>query len=267
MALRCQPAFPSNAQDGTVAEIINGVFAARIVDTRVSSLVRLFQVTDEEARHLQLRIILPDAIKAEREAEKKSRSKEARKGTRQDAIAAHIQAHPQASASDVLKALQSQGFEGSKRTVEREIRELFPNRVKAKAGRKAAQRIEATPIIPPLSLLSHSMSIDFVAIKKAPVLLPFFTAPLKLTPMPMLESTPMPPTPKELESAAEWMEITLSDSKDAHDLRELARLCRDENRSPGQHESQWFARIDAQISKIQEEQYQDFSRTTMRLAA
>jgi hypothetical protein len=173
MAQRCQPAFPSDAQDGNVAQIVNAAFEGKIVNAEVAKLVTLFKVTDEKARRLQLETILPDAVKAERKAEKSAQSHTARKLARQDAITAHLHAYPHASASEVLIALQSQGFKASSATVKRELRELFPNRARAKAGRKPAasqQPVEqkAVPVTYSLSINKH-----FEPIKSQPCQLTF----------------------------------------------------------------------------------------------
>jgi hypothetical protein len=196
MAQRCQPAFPSEAQDGTIAQIVNATFEGKIVNAEVAKLVTLFRVADEEARRLKLETILPDAVKAERDAEKKARSHTARKETRQDAIAAHVQAHPHDSASEVLNALQSQGFESSKRTVERELRELLPNRAKAKAGRKStdSQQEPEKKIVP----VTYSLSINkhFVAIKSQPCQLSFPSPTLPTHSAPI--SSPTLPTIAEM---------------------------------------------------------------------
>jgi hypothetical protein len=173
MARRCQPAFPSEAQDGTIAQIINATFEGKIVNAEVAKLVTLFRVADEEARRLKLETILPDAVKAEREAEKKAHSHAARKSARQDAITAHVTTYPHDSASEILNALQSQGIKASRRTVETELAQLFPNRKRAKAGRKPAdsQQEPENKIVP----VTYSLSINkhFCAIKSQPCQLPF----------------------------------------------------------------------------------------------
>jgi arginine repressor len=186
MAARCQPAFPSDAGDGTIAQIVASAFEGRIVNAAVSSLLALFKVSDADARQLELQTIVPDSVKDARKAEAEANGHQARKAARQHAIRAHIEANPSASASDVQIALSADGIEASAATIKRELAQLFPSRTKAKAGRKPApETAHPTPQQPetPDSLLSSlssllSLSKHFEPIEFAPEIEAPFLAPL-----------------------------------------------------------------------------------------
>ncbi len=137
LAQQCEPAFPSDAQDGTVEQIVSGVYEAPRVLTRVSSLIKAFAVTSDDARRLDLRGIVPEELAAERRASAEAQGCKARKAARKDAIRAHIEANPTDSAVVVQIALRVAGIETSARTIKRELAQMFPERTKARAGRKA----------------------------------------------------------------------------------------------------------------------------------
>ncbi len=146
MAARCQPAFPSDAGDGTIAQLVASAFEGRIVNAAVSSLLALFKVSDADAQELELQTIVPDSVKDARKAEAEANGHQARKAARQRAIRAHIEANPTDSAIVVQIALRADGIEASAATIKRELAQLFPSRTKARAGRKpTAETAHPTP--------------------------------------------------------------------------------------------------------------------------
>jgi hypothetical protein len=140
MAARCIPPFPSDAGDGTTAQIVATAFEGSIVNASRESLIRLFQVSEDEARSLKLKTIVPETIRTERESEVEANSPKARRLHREMAIKAHFDANPTDSAAEVLKALESIGIETSAATIAREMARLYPNRG------KRVSRIKPAPV-------------------------------------------------------------------------------------------------------------------------
>jgi hypothetical protein len=175
LAQQCAPAFPSDPQDGTVEQIVSGVYETTRVLTRVSSLVTAFAVTSDEARRLNLRAIVPEEVAAERRAAAEAQGCKARKTAREDAIRAHIEANPSASGSNVQSALTAAGIETSARTIKRELAQLFPNRQKARAGRKPKAQPTGEGRVQErvsLSISKHFGPIKFAPEIEAPLLAP-----------------------------------------------------------------------------------------------
>lgn len=144
MAQQCQPPFPSDASDGTVKQIVETTFGPDRVayPLNFANLAKRLNVTEEEAKRLGLRSILPEKLRAERTKKPKTTGRPERQEARLKAIQAIVEAQPNASAADIQKALKSKRITTTKRTVERNLKALFPNRQKAKSGRPATAATE-----------------------------------------------------------------------------------------------------------------------------
>jgi len=146
MAQQCQPAFPSDASDGTVKQIIDTTFGPDRVcyPLNFANLAKRLNVTEEEARRLKLRSILPEKIRAERTKKPKTTGRPGRQEARLEAVRAIVSDQADASTADVQKALKSRGMEASSATIKRDLKALFPEKLKAQAGRPAPRQAEKT---------------------------------------------------------------------------------------------------------------------------
>ncbi len=240
MAARCVPPYPSDRRDETPYKIVNHVFnfTEKPLKLEDKTLIEVYDVTPEMARRLELPGIIP-IVRQEREANEKSNRVQVKaqiKAKRIEAILTHHAAHPYDSDREIFAALKAHGVEASLATVQRDISRLLPERQKSKGGR---------PLVTEKVQKDVSMSLLSVC----------------------NESVNLTPTKTDILNAASRFKMLFGDATEAEaDLRDFARLCSEEAREPGSHESAWFWRMEAKVSKFEEEAHDDFMQKTYGVA-
>lgn len=148
LAAACKPAFPSDASDGTTAQIVADAMAGTRNYSEAEIIKRL-KVTPTEARRLELRSILPASVREERAATSKAANRTGQRETRLRALRAIVEATPDASASECQRQLSEQGIEAGSTTVKGDLLRLFPDRTPQPAGRPQKAPTQADEANPP----------------------------------------------------------------------------------------------------------------------
>jgi hypothetical protein len=130
MSRKCSPPYPSGAEEQTVDQIIDQTFRMKWGDLKEGAicttdyLCRKFNVTCDLARELKLETIVPEAVKQERDQERRSRPKKAQK--RLEFICLELQSvgSEKPSLRDLAKRATEAGHKCSHEQVRRDLKFL-----------------------------------------------------------------------------------------------------------------------------------------------
>ena len=140
MARNCTPVYPSDASDLTGAKIVAEVWRDEAQRYTTRNLVKWLQITDEEARDLNLKRLIPQTLKDERASAKGKSPRETATEARRKLIYDWIIASGMKSTRDFVALLDMQGVKAGAQTVSRDLDALgfAEHSSRKKAGRKSS---------------------------------------------------------------------------------------------------------------------------------
>jgi hypothetical protein len=125
LAARCKPPFPSDANDQSVESIVRHIYSRKPGCVRRWTNQKLcyeLEISPEMARELNLITIIPDVVKAERNAMKPMRKIDAEK--RHKAIKLKLKQYPLISVRNLEKILMQEGICASRATIARDLKKI-----------------------------------------------------------------------------------------------------------------------------------------------
>ncbi len=149
LAQECRPPFPSSKSDGTTAQIVKNAIDRTHPEHnfKEATLFQHLNLTEKEARSLELVSILTPKIRAEKREAKPTCNRVRQLEARLTAIKAIMEAFPSLSASECQSALESQGITTSLKTVKRNMNDIAPDR--QKPVNQHAQGHQQQELLPP----------------------------------------------------------------------------------------------------------------------
>lgn len=123
-ATQCEPPYPSpgEANDVPIIEIVKSAHNRdERWKVRAETLCGIFDVTDEDARVLELLSIVPNTVKTERVTEQHAGNRPTKQRARVRALKSYIRRHPAARAAECKAHLSSKGIEASERTIRNDL--------------------------------------------------------------------------------------------------------------------------------------------------
>ncbi len=268
IAAECNPPFPSPGKnnDGTIADIVAEAYGPtenRVKNSNLRNeyLMSRFGITPELARYLELETIMPQEMLKARDAKKRETKVAASPTTRRrEAIADHLVTAPGTSINGMREILAAQGFTATRSTVADDM---------ARCRKQQSSKPE------PLGALISVQKPDtpsgtYQAAEDEPQLSVKEARTPALSLSVQNPDTPKPDTPDvaEILDAARRLEMLLEvPSDDEFDLRELSKICIEENRLPGINETKWLRKVLDKTERIEEQHHDEYTKKTYGLAA
>lgn len=261
-AAQCCPPFPSPGKnnDGTIEDIIAEVRGKKSF-AKNPTLMELFEITPEMVTQLELETIMPEAMLEARDARLKEQKRATKKSTQREAIvAATIEANPTASINQVREVLAANGFTVSRSTADADLKKakmkkennpIYISSTPAALGALISVQKSDTPE----AMFEPAPEKPETGAKVPEISASLFSVQKSDTP-PTHETTPHLVTPIALVHAAQRFEMLFGDGNETRfDLLELARVCAQENRTPGRHEAEWFLKVESELSAQEMQNY------------
>ncbi len=269
IAAECNPPFPSPGKnnDGTIADIVAEAYGPtenRVKNSNLRNeyLMSRFGITPELARLLELETIMPEEMLKARDAKKRETKVAASPTTRRrEAIIAQLVTAPGTSINGMREILAAQGYNATRSTIGGDMarfrKQTTPPKPEALGALISVQKPDT-----PCGTYQAAEDEPELSVKEARTPALSFSV--------QKPDTQKPDTPEvaEILDAARRLEMLLEvPSDDEFDLRELSKLCIEENRLPGINETKWLRKVLDKTERIEEQHHDEYTKKTYGLAA